>query len=63
MGFFAVVRSMCATLCTVFGAVVSFFFLGGGDGDLLESLELAASLLEDGLGCRFRVEEAAGDFL
>jgi hypothetical protein len=55
---------MCATLFTVFGAEVPFFFLGGGDGDLLESLELAASLLEeDGLGCRLRVEAAAGDFL
>lgn len=64
VGFFAVVRSMCATLFGTTTALVdcSFFFFGGGDGDRLESLELAASLL-DGLGWRFLVDAAAGDFL
>jgi len=60
VGFFAVVRSMCGILL---GTTVSFFFLGGGEGDLLESLELAASLLDDGLGWRFLAVVAAGDFL
>ena len=60
VGFFAVVRSMCGILL---GTTVSFFFFGGGEGDLLESLELAASLLDDGLGWRFLAVVAAGDFL